>query len=695
MFGMFTPEQGVCASVRGAVTRRHEVLSWAVDSILIFAAAALLVGPMFTMAYTTNWASIESTFIADARFLVGHLPHPGWQPLWYGGTRWDYIYPPALRYSTALVSKLFGVETVVAYHAYTSFVYCLGIAGVYALVRAGSSSRRLAVLAAAATALVSPSFLFLPELRHNVPWWTPQRLNVLVRWGEGPHISSLGMIGFALAASHRALERRRPLALAFAAVFCAAAVAHNFYGAIALSIFFPVLVWSIWIARPDWRVLARTGAIVALAYGLSAWWLSPSYLRITADNLSLVAQPGNAWSRAMAVVVTIVFAVASWKLGNRRPERSWPVFVSGSLILYSLNVLGSFYWGFRVTGEPIRLVPELDLAMILLAVLVFGFAWNWSSPMLHPHFARGVAFACAILAFSTSARYVTHAWRQAQPDPSYRERVEYRIADWVARNALNDRNFVMGAVRFWYDAWNDLPQFGGGSEQGVLNQKITPTFWEVRLAPDPKASILWLQCFGTDLVTVSDERSEDPYHDYPFPKKFDGVLLLAFDDGKGTRIYRVPRRYSGLARVVRLSDVAQLTPTRNNADVERLQPYADAVEKGPDVRPSFEWRGTDEMRVRARYAAGDALLIQQSFDPNWHAEANGQPLKVRPDLALGQMIVETPPGQYEVRLHFPTPLENRIGWILTALAALSCAALAWTGLFSDSPANPTVQPPAG
>ena len=56
-----------------------------------------LIKPLFRLKYLDNWPSIESTFIAEGRMLGEHLPHPGWQPLWYCGTRTDYIYPPALR----------------------------------------------------------------------------------------------------------------------------------------------------------------------------------------------------------------------------------------------------------------------------------------------------------------------------------------------------------------------------------------------------------------------------------------------------------------------------------------------------------------------------------------------------------------------------------------------------------------------
>src|SRR3982074_1577233 len=138
--------------------------------------------------------SIESTFIADARMLSEHLPHPGWQPLWYCGTRFDYIYPPALRYGTALISKVGGVSTARGYHIYTAILYAFGIVAVYWMVYAGSTSRKRALLAAVATALLSPSFLFLSQARWDSTHWVPQRLHVLMAYGEGPHISALCVV---------------------------------------------------------------------------------------------------------------------------------------------------------------------------------------------------------------------------------------------------------------------------------------------------------------------------------------------------------------------------------------------------------------------------------------------------------------------------------------------------------------------
>src|SRR5207237_7239229 len=117
--------------------------------------AAALFWPPFKAYIVYKLASIERTSIADARFLKEPWPHPQWQPLWYGGTRFDYIYPPALRYGTAALAKFYPMTEARAYHLYTAFFYCLGIAGVYLFVRVACGSRGAAWFAAVATALVS------------------------------------------------------------------------------------------------------------------------------------------------------------------------------------------------------------------------------------------------------------------------------------------------------------------------------------------------------------------------------------------------------------------------------------------------------------------------------------------------------------------------------------------------------------
>jgi hypothetical protein len=85
-------------------TGKPRVWTWIADCLLLYALATALLNPLYRAEYLSAWNSIEATFISDARFLRDHWPHPGWQPNWYGGTRFDYVYPPALRYGTAALS---------------------------------------------------------------------------------------------------------------------------------------------------------------------------------------------------------------------------------------------------------------------------------------------------------------------------------------------------------------------------------------------------------------------------------------------------------------------------------------------------------------------------------------------------------------------------------------------------------------
>src|ERR1044071_9873788 len=105
-----------------------------IDTFVLFVLAVALVKPIFKLKYMDNWPSIESTFISDARLLAERLPHPAWQPLWYCGTRFDYIYPPALRYGTALISRIGHTSTAKAYHIYIGSMYVFGLVAVYWLV---------------------------------------------------------------------------------------------------------------------------------------------------------------------------------------------------------------------------------------------------------------------------------------------------------------------------------------------------------------------------------------------------------------------------------------------------------------------------------------------------------------------------------------------------------------------------------
>ena len=660
----------VCGARRGAVgvTRRRAVL---LDCLLLFGLFTVLLAPYYTHKFTDQWPSIESTFIAEARFLATHWLHARWQPLWYTGTRVDYVYPPALLYGTALLSKIFGWWTVKAYHFYTIFFYCVGIAGVYLLVRAGGRSRAAGWICALATAVMSPTLLLFTNMRTDAgPWHTPVRFGVLVRYGEGPHITALCLLPIALAFTWRALEARRPRALVLAGIFSAAVVSNNFYGATSLAMFYPLLVWSFAVTRWNRRLPVVAAAIPLAAYGLTAFWFTPSYLRVTLHNMQYVSEKGSAWSVWVAAAVALIFAGASWKLGKNRPERTWAVFVVGALVVFGLNVAGNYYWNFRVMGEPGRLIPELDLVIILAAMLACE--WLWRRPGVWFKLAVAVVI---VLSFATSRHFVRHIRQIVEPWPDYRARVEYRVTDWIWTHMPDARVNTSGSVRFWFDTWHDLAELGGGSEQGLLNPLVQDVSWEILMGSRGELARLWLQAMGTDAMYVAHANSENPYKDGSHFERFADWPVL-YDDGQGNTLYGTGRRWAARARVVDTARIRAIAEPWNIEDQAAIERYVDAVENGPDSAPTVERPSPDEMMVHARLSAGQSLLVQETWDAGWEAWDGGRRLAVSKD-AMGFLLVAAPAGERTIRLEFPMPLENRVGWGVTALTVAGLGLLAF------------------
>ncbi len=635
------------------------------DALLLCLLAGWFVKPMFRMDYWQNWGSIECTFISDARFLNENWPHPYWQPLWYFGTRTDYVYPPALRYGTAWLARTFGIPPVRAYHLYVSLFFCLGIAGVYLFTRTLSRSRPAAWGAALATLLVSPSFLLLKANRLDSLDWMPQRLWALMRYGEGPHMTALALIPIALLFAYRALEKRRPLDFALSAVACALVVSNNFYGATALAVFFPILVWSVFITRGDWRVLVRAAGIAALGYGLTAFWLVPSYLRLSLRNMQYVAPPPNAVSKWVALAAVALFLGLSWRFARGRAERAWPLFLAGSLLFWSLIVLGNAFFEFRVIGDPPRMIPELDLAIVLAVAGLF--LWLWRRSWRWQRVVRAAVLVICAASVATSYRYVRHPWKLYQPDPNYRQRVEYRMQDWIARNLPDSRIFAAGSVRMWFDAWNSLAQVGGGSDQGLLNQASAVIHWPIAMAESAESSVLWLKAVGADAIIVSDKTSQEEYHDYQFPRKFAGVLPVLYDDRQGNVIYGVPRRWRSLARVVDRAKLTAYWPHSLDLNEGDLRYWVDLLENGPDAPAEMRWLSTDAFRVCARVAEGQSLTVLVSHDQPWRAWSGGLELPVHRD-ALGFVRLDPPPGEHDIVVVFELPLGNLYGRLLTLLS---------------------------
>jgi hypothetical protein len=109
--------------------------------------------------------------------------------------------------------------------------------------------------------------------------------------------------------------------------------------------------------------------------------------------------------------------------------------------------------------------------------------------------------------------------------------------------------------------------------------------------------------------------------------------------------------------------------------VTKLPQYIAVVEDPKPAAARVSWRGTDAFDVQAEVASGESILIQETFDPSWRAYENGRPIPIREDPVMSFMVLDVPPGSHNIQARFETPLENRIGGVLTASSLLLAVAL--------------------
>jgi hypothetical protein len=462
-----------------------------------------------------------------------------------------------------------------------------------------------------------------------------------------------------------------------AGIFSALVSLTNFYGATALAIFYPILAWSVWITYREERFWLRVLAIPVLAYALASFWLTPAYLKITLHNMQYVSQPGNGYSYVLAIVTVLLFGFLSWRYASQKPQLAFTVFVIGGVVFMGLNVLGHYYFNFRVLGEPGRLIPELDLAIILAGIE--GLRRLWMNPS---YVARGFVLVVALSTAMIQRHFVRHAWEAYPKAPDYQQREEYQMSDWVARYRPDARTMVTGSTRFWWDAWHDNAEVGGGSDQGLINPNPGIAMWEIILGrKDPELSVPWLKALGADVLIVNDKHSQDEYRDINDPDRFRDLLPVLYDDHRGDVIYDVPRRYKSLARVLDKAGLDRLKPIDKVGYIDELRAYSSFVEAGPDVPTTTHWNGTDSISVHAPVQAGQSILVQETYDPAWRAYTGNTELPVRAD-AMDFMAVDAPPGTQDIRLVFEKPLGNRVGDVITLLAILFCL---YTGFLAMRP----------
>ena len=192
--------------------------------------------------------------------------------------------------------------------------------------------------------------------------------------------------------------------------------------------------------------------------------------------------------------------------------------------------------------------------------------------------------------------------------------------------------------------------------------------------------MLWLKALGTDAVIVPGADSIEPSHEFQFPAKLSGLLPVLNDDQHGTVIYGVPRVHPGIARVVDREAISSLAKIQGGDDVVGLTKYVGVVENPAQNTASLTWLGFDHAEIEAKTDQGQSVLVEETWDPAWHAYENGKQLPVRLEGTMGFTLIDAPEGDHKILMRFETPLENRAGQVIFVLTGIVMIGLIMPGL---------------
>jgi len=599
---------------------------------------------LFTLEYSQYMGSIEAAFISISRYMGENWRDLTWFPLWYGGIPFQNTYPPLLHAIVAATAGVFRISPALAHHAVTACMYCAGPVTLYFLAARLTGSRWCGFWAGWMYSIFSPSYFLMASVHSGMGGQLgPRRLQTLVCFGEGPHITSLALLPIALLALDVAMARRRPLFYFLAAASMTLVVLSNWLGAVALA----VAVLAYLLARSGgngtWRIWGTAAGVAMLAYALACSWIPPSTIRDIRYNAQYVGAFQHVYRTLPFFLVGLAVPALSVKYCMRRFRISQALqFFVLFAILISAIPLASEWAGVAIVPQPERYHLEMDLAVCLLASCVVLEVTNAS---LRSRFRKLVPIAAAILVLALSyypARLDRrYARRMIKPVDIFGT-IEYKTAGWFGGHVGGERVFAAGTISFWLNAFVDTPQFGGGFDQGRVNRVIDRVQYQIYSADgagDKAAEIatLWFRAYGVHAVTVGGANSKEEYKPFRRPDVFAAALPEAWRDG-GDAVYLVPQRSASLAHAVGRQSLVRDRP-ENGIDIQQTQIYVQALEDPGFPSADFRWTSRHSAEIQASLRPDDLLSVQITYHPGWHAVVNGASRKVFGD-GLGQLVVE-------------------------------------------------------
>jgi hypothetical protein len=646
-------------------------------AVAIFLLNVWLNAPLFTPGELPFRGSIEDSYVAMARFIAQHPDPWGWNPFVYCGIATGHMYVPLVPYTTALgIHLLPHLAPDFIYRTLVSLATCAGPVALFFFALYFTGSRWWAFGTAIAYSLFSPSYGLFPAVEKDrgivqLPW----RIQVLAKYGEGPHNVGLSLLPLALLAVWRTGQKRGYPRLLLAAVLLALVPLANWIAALTLGICCVLLLAAAW-REPGfsiWRPMMAAG----LAYLLALFWLTPEFIYTIQfnwpqDSFAYHLRAPQAWLLGGMAAG----AAAIWLLFRYFRGSFYFCFVAMAAFVFGWISTAYYVGGIDTIPESRRYAIEFELFLALAAAEGLRLALRSTNQTVRMS-AMGVggmmllAGLPQLWAYSTQDRRL---WMPAPPEST----VEYRLAEWIAKHPPAGRVFASGGLRFRLNTWFDIPQVGGGFETGLRNRNPWELSYRIRTGRDLRPgqetadTLAALRALGAEYVVVHGPKSKEYYRDFLKPERVAGLAaVFRVDDDT---VYQLPPR--GLAHVLRPDEVA---PADVRHNPEALARYTRAVEDAARPALRVEWAGARKVRIGGTVGKGEVVSAQISAAPGWRAEQDGRAVPIEED-GLGFMVLRTEAGgESRIELTYHGTTGQRV-WAGVSALAWVCAL---GGLWAD------------
>ena len=660
----------------GATTVEFDRMNKPLSGREIFLASAYAVIITWVNAYichelftneTAPMNSMHGFWVALAKRGGSSWLHSNWWPFWDGGIPSEFTYAPLIPWLISAWSGIRGITPELAFQSITGFVYCLGPLSLFLLAWWITRAAGWSFLATLFYSLTSPSQLIVPDAEFSFRhFWDARRLFIVAEWDDTPHLAALALLPLAILFLALSMLKRRPTYYAILVLLIAGMALATDFGPIQVLLAVLCLI-PVFPRRDYGRNTALVISIGLIAYAIIAPFLPPSLL-LAIHRASANAEGGWTTGSATALAIVTLGWIVLWRVLERW-TMDWNLrfFALFAYLTCSIPVIAA-YLHRQFLPQPGRYKLEMEMAIALL--IVFGLrSIVGKAPSA---LKAGLLFLFLALAGEQIVSHRQYAKNILQP-ADLTQTIEYRTADWASQNLPGIRVMLPGSIAQWANDFADLPQFSGSSWSQAYNQVqqrgLAAVYNGGDTPPqDARVSLDWLKAFGVGAVAVSGPNSHEYWKPFGRPAKFEGLLPVLWRQEDVT-IYRVPQRTTSLAHVMSESTIVSRAPA-GPRDTDAIEKYVAALDD-PSLPPSeFHWAGPNSMQIRTTASPGQAVSVQVSYHPGWHAKVGSRAIELRRD-GLGLMWLRPDcSGLCEIQLDYDG------GWELRLCRYMSFAALA-------------------